>query len=347
MGSYSTLISGKPQDQAFATDAQKKSKKRDVECFNCKKKGHVRANCWAKGGGKEGQGPKSKKKCGGLKEGGAKSDAATGAEQAGGQEPDIKAWATIEETEKGEETPQVPTMAADETGGTEAELYDSGASRHMCPIRERFVTYHEIPARPITAANNCIFYAVGVRDLDVQVPNSASSTKVRLHDALHAPDMGLTVVWIGRIVKASCTVQFENGTCKIVRNGSTIGSIPASANGLFKVEHSLVAAELPKCVDILTLHHRLGHISVDTICQLIHSNTVAGLHLVDDLPPFTCDSCQYAKATCKAIRKEQEAPLANSFGAKVHLDVWGPSLVQSLGGCKYYVTFTDDYSRYT
>ena len=44
-----TLISGKPQDQTFATDAQKKGKKRNVECFNCKKKGHVRADCCAKG----------------------------------------------------------------------------------------------------------------------------------------------------------------------------------------------------------------------------------------------------------------------------------------------------------
>ena len=34
--------------------------KSDVECFNCHKKGHKKADCWAKGGGKEGQGPRSK-----------------------------------------------------------------------------------------------------------------------------------------------------------------------------------------------------------------------------------------------------------------------------------------------
>jgi len=31
--------------------------KKSIECFNCHKKGHVKADCWAKGGGKEGQGP--------------------------------------------------------------------------------------------------------------------------------------------------------------------------------------------------------------------------------------------------------------------------------------------------
>ena len=34
---------------------------KDKECYNCKKKGHIALECWAKGGGKEGQGPKGRK----------------------------------------------------------------------------------------------------------------------------------------------------------------------------------------------------------------------------------------------------------------------------------------------
>ncbi|KIM80636.1 hypothetical protein PILCRDRAFT_73074 [Piloderma croceum F 1598] len=29
----------------------------NTECYSCHKKGHVASKCWAKGGGKEGQGP--------------------------------------------------------------------------------------------------------------------------------------------------------------------------------------------------------------------------------------------------------------------------------------------------
>jgi hypothetical protein len=36
--------------------------KKDIECYNCHKKGHRKSNCWAKGGGKEDQGPKGKGK---------------------------------------------------------------------------------------------------------------------------------------------------------------------------------------------------------------------------------------------------------------------------------------------
>ena len=38
------------------------SSKKDKECHNCHKKRHFKADCWAKGGRKEGQGPKQKGK---------------------------------------------------------------------------------------------------------------------------------------------------------------------------------------------------------------------------------------------------------------------------------------------
>ena len=50
------------EDQAFIASTQHNRKNRcHIECFNCKKKGHMKANCWVKGGGKEGQRPNCNK----------------------------------------------------------------------------------------------------------------------------------------------------------------------------------------------------------------------------------------------------------------------------------------------
>jgi hypothetical protein len=90
--------------------------------------------------------------------------------------------------------------------------------------------------------------------------------------------------------------------CKIKRDDDdeTIGVIPVSNNGLFKVERCLMATATPEeSVDFLTLHRRLGHISPDSIRALIRTNAITGIHLIDDFPPFTCDSCEYAKMTRK------------------------------------------------
>lgn len=79
------------QDKAFATDTQKNNKKKnkkDIECFNYHKKGHMKSDCWAKGGDKEGQGPKKKA--------GVKDNATMAAEKLANN---IKAWAVIEEVD--------------------------------------------------------------------------------------------------------------------------------------------------------------------------------------------------------------------------------------------------------
>ena len=333
------------QEEAFTAETQKNKKKnkKDVECFNCKKKGHIKADCWAKGGGKEGQGPKKKAS--------AKDDAAAATEKT---VDDIEAWAVVEEVDESGtvEAPENSATIAQGTPqlvGTEAKLYDSGVSRHMSPFRHKFTTYHPIPPRAIVTADKRTFHAEGIGDLQIEVPNGKKSTKVLLKDTLYAPQIGLTIVSIGRIANAGYSVSFENNSCNI-RKGQEekiVGSIPATGSGLYKVEHALTASAALEQVNILTLHRRLGHVLLDTIRNLVRNNAITGLHIIDDNSPFYCDSCEYAKATHKTIRKERTAPQASSFGEEVHTDLWGPSPILSLGGRKYYASFTDDYSRYT
>ena len=172
-------------------------------------------------------------------------------------------------------------------------------------------------------------------------------TPILLWEALHAPDISVTIISIGCIVKAGYTVLFDSSTCKTQnKNSKVIGQIPVSQNRLYKVEHDQVGLIILEDNSILTLHRRLRNIPIDAIHALIRYNVITGLHLLDDKWPIFCESCKYAKATCKCISKEQVAPPAKAFGDETHSDLWGPSPTSTIGGWKYYVTFTDDFSCY-
>jgi transposase InsO family protein len=100
-------------------------------------------------------------------------------------------------------------------------------------------------------------------------------------------------------------------------------------------------------VTIEDLHKKLGHISPEVAKKMVEDNLVDGMRL-DKLSTIrSCDSCEYAKAHRKPIRKERESPRASELGEEIHSDVWGPSPIQTINGREYYASFTDDYSRYS
>jgi len=147
----------------------------------------------------------------------------------------------------------------------QSELYNLGATRHMSLFHKQFIMYQPINAYPITAANNKVFHAIGVGDLQIEVLNGTTLNKVLLKDMLYVLDLCLTVMSIRCIMKAGFTVQFADDVCHIKKGDDShiIGCIPASTNGLFKVKHMFGADDSTTTAepsDILTLHCRMGHV---------------------------------------------------------------------------------------
>jgi hypothetical protein len=137
--------------------------------------------------------------------------------------------------------------------------------------------------------------------------------------------MTLAVISISKIASAGYAASFEGQECKIKnKKGKTVGRIPASTSGLYRVGHPAAAsAAVQEQVDLLTVHRRLGHISADSIRLLTRTNAATGLQPIDLSSPLSCDSCEHAKTTRKVIRKHATTPHAEAFGDEIHTDVWG------------------------
>ena len=111
----------------------KGKEKAKIKCKNCKKKGHTKEQCYAKGGGCEGQGPKQKAKT-----------AETMVVAANNEEGDLFAFTCSSDHTAVAAKLVIPNSRL----GT---CIDSGASQDYCPDRSKFTNYKGIQRKITTA----------------------------------------------------------------------------------------------------------------------------------------------------------------------------------------------------
>jgi len=72
---------------------------------------------------------------------------------------------------------------------------------------------------------------------------------------------------------------------------------------------------------------------------------VSGINFSSDEISFDCEVCHTGKI-CQVPYKSSSKRAKEKLGL-VHSDICGPMNTTSIGGSKYFVTFIDDYTRYT
>ena len=123
---------------------------KEKDCYNCKKKGHIAADCWAKGGGKEGQGPKGRK-------GAGKKNRANQAEEINSSLNNAcymanNSWGILTYNQQAQEiksslnnTHDVCYMANNTQEISKYDwLLDSSTTSHVCPIQDAFTEFYPV-----------------------------------------------------------------------------------------------------------------------------------------------------------------------------------------------------------
>ena len=106
-------------------------------------------------------------------------------------------------------------------------------------------------------------------------------------------------------------------------------------------EHNHLAKKMKVSNEPYPWHLRLGHINPNRIHGLVKSGILNSLEFE---PILMCESCLEGKMTKRPFKAKGYR--ATKPLELVHTDVCGPMRVQARGGYEYFVTFTDDDSRY-
>ena len=92
-------------------------------------------------------------------------------------------------------------------------------------------------------------------------------------------------------------------------------------------------------------HKRLGHPNSVVLSHLVNSGFLGNKDQFSSHLSIDCSTCKLGKS--KSLSFPSHSSRAESCFDLIHSDVWGITLVISHAKYKYFVTFIDDYNKYT
>ena len=229
-------------------------------------------------------------------------------------------------------------------------IIDSGATQHMTFDKSNLSDYVEFKQPCIVnLGDNRSILAYGkgtyriVADLGDHVQN------ISLRDVLYLPDLENNLLSVRAMVKLGSNVRFEGEECEITRNSKllAVGKMQGKLYMLkiTTVDHVNIAKEHS---NLKLWHYRYGHLGMDNVnIKLMKGEMVQGMdRVMDGESDSVCEGCimdkQHRRKYPSGVAKRATEPFE-----MVHSDICGPMSVNSIGGSRYFVTFIDDYTRYT
>jgi histone deacetylase 1/2 len=131
----------------------------------------------------------------------------------------------------------------------------------------------------------------------------------------------------------------DQDTREVLLQGRCVGGLypipPSSVSSSNHQAHGVIKSSP------LLWHMRLGHPSSVVVHQVLQDNKIS---FSESNKESVCDACQMAKS--HQLPYPKSTSVSSSPLELVFSDVWGPAS-ESFGRYKYYVSFIDDYSKFT
>lgn len=220
-------------------------------------------------------------------------------------------------------------------------VIDSGASIHMTSNRNFF--------NNLEKSSGKVFIADG-RSLDaIGIGNgfiNGKYNKIHLRNVLYVPDLNGSLLSVKEIVKKGLLIEFKESKCFILNKNKVVAEGILKENLYILCEatnnETYISQSCFGCVHLW--HRRLGHRNITDIKKL--EQLGAGICIEKCNDNDFCDTCAKSKLTRTPFPKaslDRSKEILNI----IHSDVCGPFQVKSRSGKRYFLSFIDDYSRYS
>ncbi|KAM2898135.1 hypothetical protein COP2_007704 [Malus domestica] len=182
--------------------------------------------------------------------------------------------------------------------------------------------------------------------------NLPSGEVLELKNCLYFPSCIKNLISISKLLRDGHSVLFDKMSCTLYLNGRII-SHGNMIEGLFHLEtnsgmHCIASRNTSKpkrareeVNQEKMWHLKLGHVNLEKIHKMSKDGYI---HPLGNDRMGTCECCLKGKMTKSPFTGKGER--ATEILGLIHTDVCGPMSTTSRGGFSYYITFTDDHSRF-
>ncbi|KAJ9541506.1 hypothetical protein OSB04_028012 [Centaurea solstitialis] len=229
----------------------------------------------------------------------------------------------------------------------ESWVIDIGSGNHICNHLQGFTRRKTLrkDRSNLRVGEGTPLIAEAVGSYSLSLP---SGLVLELDSCYYIPNMIKNVLSFDLLVDQGFYYRYDYKMISVFKNN--IFYFKATpVNGLYTVNLQDNSSEIyhiskrSKDIEDQTYlwHCRLGHINKKRVELLLKGGFLGTF----DYKPFdNCESCLSGKMTKQPFNKENER--ATDLLEIIHTDVCGPFSHVAIGGYRYFITFTDDFSRY-
>ncbi|KAH9665312.1 hypothetical protein KPL70_020298 [Citrus sinensis] len=218
-------------------------------------------------------------------------------------------------------------------------ILDTGATYHLCPIKEWFTDFRNLESGAVMMGNNQPCRTMGIGTIRLKMFDGMVR---ELKEVRFVPEIKKNLISVGALEAKGYKVTIEDGTMKFTHGAMVILQGVRRHNLYYLKGGTTDEANVVEAHSDTTKlwHVRLGHAGEKSLQTLMRHGLLKG---TKTCKLNFCEHCVVGKKT--RVKFGTANHDTREILEYVHSDVWGPTKTASIGGSHYFVIFVDDFSR--
>ena len=225
-------------------------------------------------------------------------------------------------------------------------IFDSGATDNITFNKDLLHDYRKVNDRFVRTADGTPLNVEGIGSIKFD----KNSKNYKLQEVLHVPKIKRNLISIKSLTSGGCMVIFKDNEILIKRNNNLIMKgilvdslyvLDNNPSDTYNLETSIIYKN-----DLHLWHNRLGHVNEQQLKELLKHADGINFNKNDKLSK--CSVCIEGKLTRSRKYYENKTKIkTKQILERIHTDLCGKLPVPTNQGYEYFVSYIDDYSRFS